>query len=287
MGYHEVCLNEFQQRRKWLHEVQPELFKLWVKETRHKAGANAGTLACQLRPPGNGNHLSLPCSLLQEANEIGTFLASPALNDYPVTFIRLFIFLLDEFTERLRQVAEKECLGLPLGKQPRGISIWANNWAKHRTQILLQHHPCIMFLDRMLMTGTECKQRTEAEGMQDQCGETHPCRVFDQDSLGSLSDGSFDPKEAVAVMVVPPLKDLLVEAIEYFKKFVSLARADRTKLERLESERFQYGCFNSPRSAQAGRGRSTPSRMQATNAVARAQIAAPADAAQQSDAATK
>src|SRR5262245_53204115 len=103
MGYHPIVFESGpREETNWLHRVQPELFKLWYSETKNAPGNAAGTLACRIRSTGGPKHQSLPCAMLQEANEIGLFLSSTCFNDQPVAFFRLYAFLLDEFTDRMR-----------------------------------------------------------------------------------------------------------------------------------------------------------------------------------------
>jgi len=182
--------------------------------------------------------------MLQEANEVGLFLGSTCFNDNPVAFFRLYAFLLDELTERMHSTAQK-VLRKPFSKQPKSISIWGNVWAKHRLKILLQHHPFIVFLDRVGDDEEQCRRQLEREQVQDRCGNIHPVRVLDQDSLGQLqgTDWELDSRDASLVVVVPPLTTLLIDAVDYFKKFVSLCKENGDALIALESDRFVTGCF--------------------------------------------
>ena len=44
-------------------------------------------------------------------------------------------------------LAAKE-MDLGVRKKPKSVCMWANRWAKHRLQILLQHHPLMAFADQ-------------------------------------------------------------------------------------------------------------------------------------------
>jgi hypothetical protein len=70
---------EFLEIEGWLQKTQDRLYQHWVKTTRHRKEASHGTWACEIasRCRTCREHLSIPCSLLQEGNEIGEFLNTP------------------------------------------------------------------------------------------------------------------------------------------------------------------------------------------------------------------
>jgi hypothetical protein len=250
MGYHECTFDdETSPDLKWLHRVQPQLLKYWADETRHVKSAGGNTLCCEIvRAAGSAaQHMSMPCTLASEATEIGTFLSASCFNDDPVTFFRLYMFLLDEFCERIRK-ASKEVLDLPIGKEPKRISVWGNRWAKHRLQLSLQHHPMIAFCDRYKTTPGELKKRAEAELGRDRCGNTYPCRAVDTEELGKIfGDGKpnhdYARENFMTMIIVPPLTEFLEDTANYLKDFVRLCKASMPALKKLESEHFRYGCF--------------------------------------------
>ena len=61
----------------WLAKSSATLFEKWATTTGHRPDASHGTWACEIATGCRTchQHLSLPCSLLMEANEIGAFLS--------------------------------------------------------------------------------------------------------------------------------------------------------------------------------------------------------------------
>src|SRR5690349_23098677 len=92
----------------WLRQTQSRLFDKWASTTNHRPGASGGTWACEIYHGCTTcqEHLSLPCSLLAEANEIGTFLSTSCFSDEPAAFLRLYLILLSEFSSQLEHAAE-------------------------------------------------------------------------------------------------------------------------------------------------------------------------------------
>src|SRR5688500_12156253 len=132
----------------WLSRTRQELYTQWVTRTGHKPGANNRTWACEIARGCRecDEHLSLPCSLLAEANEVGVFLGGSCFDQYPAAFVRLYLILLSEFVGQLADVAKQ--LRIDLGKPPKDVCVWANRWAKHKLHILVQHHPVMLYADR-------------------------------------------------------------------------------------------------------------------------------------------
>ena len=120
----------------WLDLTQASLFESWHKRTGHKPSATNATWACEIARSCRtcNEHLSLPCSLLAEANEIGCFLEQSSYSEEPATFLRLLLILLSEFTGQLRDVGGM--LKLQTSKPPKLLSVWGNNWAKHRLSLI-------------------------------------------------------------------------------------------------------------------------------------------------------
>ena len=264
MGYHEVTFNhEVPASAHWLHKIQPALFNAWRDRTGHFDGAGGRSLACKIvRASGCQQHLSLPCSLANEANEIGSFLQSECFNSQPVTFFRLLLILLDEFCERLH-TAGNHVLQIDVGRPPKLLSIWANNWAKHRLQILLQHHPCIIFRDRYGCDLDGIKRMLADDPFQDNCGTTFQCHLIETSNLGELRRQDAIIERAAlpcfTVIVVPTLDEFLFPAIDYFERFVSQCLSNMERLKLLESEHFSYGCFGAKARPHSSRPKSSPS----------------------------
>ena len=62
----------------WLEVTQAALYEHWGATTGHRPKANRSTWACEIAQGCRqcNEHLSLPCSLLAEANEVGLFLST-------------------------------------------------------------------------------------------------------------------------------------------------------------------------------------------------------------------
>jgi hypothetical protein len=72
-------LDGFSKKEGWLEPTQQQLFDTWRSTTGHQPDASSRTWACEIANHCRtcDEHLSLPCSLLQEANEIGEYLQAP------------------------------------------------------------------------------------------------------------------------------------------------------------------------------------------------------------------
>ncbi len=93
----------------WFEPTQRRLYDSWVCTTRHDGSATGGTWACEIasRCRTCNEHLSVPCSLLAEANEIGKFLGATCYSNDPGIFFRLYLILLDEFCAQLEEVGKQ------------------------------------------------------------------------------------------------------------------------------------------------------------------------------------
>lgn len=229
----------------WLALTQSALFRKWSSTTRHQPGAAGETWACEIYHGCKtcNEHLSLPCSLLAEANEIGSFLKGACYSDIPAVFLRLYLILLSEFVGQLEGAAD--LMGLSVGKKPRQVCLWANRWGKHRMQILLQHHPLMAFADQYGEKWTEVEQRFKTESLIDACGNTQPARIIDTKWLerhqgNVLSDEANSPGRAV--ILVPPTMSFLEETIQYFREFVDACLKVPETIRKFESASFLREC---------------------------------------------
>ncbi len=229
----------------WLVQTTCGLFDKWVRTTGHRPDATDGTWACEIAHGCRTchEHLSLPCSLLAEANEIGAFLSVGCFSDDPATFLRLYLMILSEFGSQLEQAAKLMALGL--GKKPRDVSVWANRWAKHRLQILLQHHPLMAFADQYSESWPEAGFRFRSEPLINGCGNLLPVRIIDTEWLERNHGARMDPEangSGRAIVLVPPLMGFLDETIVYFRGFVDACLRDPGKIRRFESSSYVRGC---------------------------------------------
>jgi hypothetical protein len=225
----------------WLVEVKSSLFEKWTTTTNHRPGASYGTWACEIANACRtcNEHLSLPCSLLAEANDVAGFLGSSCFSDDPAAFFRLYLLLLSEFTSQLEAAAQ--LMQLPIGKKPRQIALWANRWAKHRIQILLQHHPLMVFADAYGDRWQVAEDRFRTQPLVDACGNRYSVRVIDTTWLeihfgGSNSGDANGPGRAL--VFVPPMVTFLDEAIAYFRRFIDECLKDPARIRQFESSAY-------------------------------------------------
>jgi hypothetical protein len=187
-------------------------------------------------------HLSLPCSLLSEANEIASFLSVSCFADDPAIFLRLYLIILSEFVGQLDQAAK--LMGLGLRKKPRHVCLWANRWAKHRLRILLQHHPLMAFADQYGDRWSEADARFRVEPLVDDCGNQLSVRIIDTRWLEQNQHSGLEEANGPgrSIILVPPLSTFLDEVIQYFREFVDKCLEDPARIRRFESASFVRGC---------------------------------------------
>jgi hypothetical protein len=102
MACDEVTLEGLTVPPDWLGRTLGSLDERWTRRTHHRPGASGGTWACEIYHGCSScqEHLSLPCSLLTEANEIGALLGAGCFSNDPATFLRLYLILLSEFADQ-------------------------------------------------------------------------------------------------------------------------------------------------------------------------------------------
>lgn len=229
----------------WLESTRQQLFKEWLTTTRHEPGASGFTWACEIYHGCRTcrEHLSLPCSLLAEANQIGGFLQTSCYSDDPATFFRIYLFFLSEFTAQLDDI--QKLMELRLAKKPSLISVWANHWAKHRLQILLQHHPAIVFADAYGDDWPTAEHRFRGEPFFDQCGNQHQTLIIDTEWFSQHNDKKMHPDTngpGRHVILVPTMMSFLSASIHYFREFVDACLKDPARIQRFESTFYKCGC---------------------------------------------
>ena len=230
----------------WLQATQEKLYERWHGTTGHRPGASNGTWACRIARHCRtcNEHLSLPCSLLMEANEIAGFLNTPCYADSPQVFLRLYLIVLSEFVSQLHDVAA--LVGVQVGKPPSVVMVWANRWAKHRLHFLVQHHPQFIFADSFEEDWGKIAAKLPTCTAVDRCGEEHPLTVIDYEWLRqaigkqpSLDDAN---DERQAVVAVPPLMSFLEPTIQYFREFIDTCLKSPELVRRFESSHFTLRC---------------------------------------------
>ncbi|MBW3598882.1 MAG: hypothetical protein KY475_16610 [Planctomycetes bacterium] len=209
--------------RDWLDAVRVRLYETWTMATGHGPRSRGRSWACEIYHGCRScnEHLSVPCSLAREANEIGAFLGNQCYTDDPTQFARLYLILLSEFVGQLKDVAG--LLEIRLAKPPKHLCMWANCWAKHRLRFLTLHHPIVLFEDDC---GGDCSCAASENDLtyEDACGQRFPCYVIDSRWLESRGSRLPNIEEAnrpqKAVIVVPSFDKFLDETIRYFRGFV-------------------------------------------------------------------
>lgn len=212
----------------WFEPVRVNLLSEWQTKTVIDDGkGNLEPLACSLLQFVNTatGHLSLACSLHGEAEQIEKLLSTPCFDDDPVVFFRLLLFLLDEFTARM-----KECSKLfgkdPFPKQPTIISVWTNRYAKHRTALLVRHHAQHLFEDepRFNTALTGLNKHGKIELINTEWLKAH--RTADIPGAN---------RDLQSLVLIPPLTQFLTAAIGYYGDFLHFACLMPQALEQFQS----------------------------------------------------
>jgi hypothetical protein len=229
----------------WFQSTQVRLLEMWAR-TGHVGDGRPNRWACEIYDHCRTcqEHLSLPCSLASEAEEIGFLLKATCFTDNPIAYIRLFLVLLSEFTDGLRNVAG--LLRLQIGKPPRNVGLWCNNVAKHRLNLLVQHHPLYAFADSYGDAWEDFQPKLATTCIVDRCGNRRPLMVIDEDWLAAQKntvDLVLANDERQALVVVPPLAEFLSSTMDYFRRFVDVCLKEPEIVKRFESEHFHVGCF--------------------------------------------
>ena len=228
----------------WLKPAQERLYQEWAVTTGHRPDASNGTWACEIAYGCRtcNEHLSIPCSLLQEANEIADFLSHSCYSD-AVTFLRLYLIILSQFVNQLEDVAR--LIGVPIGRPPTLVTVWANRWAKHRLHYLSSIIE-ICFGQSRRRAGANRPKLSTCKAVDD-CGKEHPVKVIDYDWLAravgkepDLNDANDDQQ---AVLAVPPLMTFLRATIRYFREFVDACLARPELVRKFQSEHFSLRCW--------------------------------------------
>jgi hypothetical protein len=231
----------------WLEITRYRLYDTWVATTGHAPDANRGTWACEIALGCRtcDEHLSLPCSLLAEANEIGLFLSTPCFTARPRSFFRFYLILLSEFVNQLRGLSHS--LGLEIGKPPKLVVVWANCWAKHRLHILVQHHPEPIFADEYGEKWLEMERALPGSLYEDNRGKQRPVMLINTAWLCDEANGH-EPNlelangEAKAVIVFPPMQDFLDQTCGYFRHFIDATLKAPSVVRKLQSDHVTIRC---------------------------------------------
>ena len=94
---------------KWFPPTREKMAVLWNTECEsfvgHACDECCADIFSDVIDVSKG-HVSIACSLVAEQQQISDLLASSGFDRNPVFFFRQLVFLLDEFTERIRQCYE-------------------------------------------------------------------------------------------------------------------------------------------------------------------------------------
>jgi len=231
----------------WFEPTKKALYDYWVQTTHHTPDSSYGTWACEIAQGCRtcNEHLSLPCSLLKEANQIASFLNLVCFSDDPEVFFKFYLILLSEFVGQLHDVAG--LLDLRIGKPPKEICLWANRWAKHRLHMLVQHHPVQVFADQFGDEWPGIRPRLATSLAEDRCGRKLPVMIVDSQWLSDFADGkrpdlALANGQARALIVVPPLKDFLIKTCDYFRCFIDAALKAPERVRQFQSPHFAVNC---------------------------------------------
>lgn len=195
----------------WFPAVRADLSAAW----RQRRGNEPETaLACRLANPADGTgHLSLPCSLANDDGTIEEFLGGASLDENPPRFLRLFLFLLDDFVESLQRAYKFAGTKNP-PRAPDLISIWTNRFAKHRQNVLILHHPTYLFLDH-----------PTAGPWHDAAQKAQNLTIVDTDWLKARSSNpdaqALGVNQNPSIIQVPKLRDFLDGALVFYDGFVN------------------------------------------------------------------
>jgi hypothetical protein len=212
----------------WFEAVRINLLVEWQKSTVIDNGkGDVESLACSILQAANvgTGHLSVACSLNNEAEQIEKLLTTTCFDDEPVVFFRLLLFLLDEFTARMQ-----ECSNLiqnrAFPRQPVLISVWTNRYAKHRTAILIQHHAQHLFEDEPRFGAALASLRKHGKI---QFIDTSWLKAHAKADIAGAN------RDIQSVVIVPPLIDFLTAAIHYYSDFRNFACSIPKALEQFQS----------------------------------------------------
>lgn len=242
----QLTLKEHPEVDGWLPALQDHLFRRWTTTTRHTlAGTSGWSWACEIAGACRAcnEHLSLPCSLAAEGNAIASFLSARCYADDPTAFLRLYLIVLSEFCGQLEQLSK--LMSLELKRKPQAVSLWANRWAKHRLQILLQHHPRVVFADAYGDRWPVVEEAFRTVNFTDKCGRVLSKQLIGRQWLEEFHGIKPHPhanRTEVTIVLVPPLATFLDEMMGYYRGFVDACLGKPEQLRQFEADSFFPRC---------------------------------------------
>ncbi|GEM_PF-6390648 len=222
----------------WLRVTRERLAESWALQTGHLPGVGRQRWALELKDACQlvTGHLSLPCSIARQADQIGIFLVSPSFDGVPELFLKIYVMLLGEFCGQLRDVAGLMRVDLP--KPPKLTSVWTNCWAKHALKILVQHHPTFVFADDLGPDWAKYDRSVPTLKCEDPNGTRVNPQIIDTEWMcqgDRCADISFANDGGPPVIVVPPLAEFLSETMHYFRAFLNAALVDPCRVQMFET----------------------------------------------------
>jgi hypothetical protein len=229
----------------WFQQTRLNLLDTWATTTGHGLTMPTNGWACEI---GRGcrtcsDHLSIPCSLAMEAYEIALFLDKEWKDEEEFClFFRLYLMLLSEFVRNLEKIAQ--LVDVDAGRPPNDVCAWANNFAKHRQCILIQHHPVMVAADAYGAAWPEFEKSLPTANLVDHCGNKRPIQIIDNRWFGGHRNRDLMTanSSAQAVIVVPPLMEFLASTMTYFRTLVDACKEEPERVKRFESEHFAARC---------------------------------------------
>ncbi len=230
----------------WFDHTRAKLYDRWATATGHGVDGSGSRWACEIYYGCRtcNEHVSLACSLSNEAHEIGEFLKNGCSVSSPSMFLRYYLITLSEFVNGLKDVAGLLKIAMP--KPPTSVCLWANRYAKHRLHLLVQHHPLSVFADAYGEAWPAFSSELPSLCLRDRCGTRHQLTIIDSDWL-SRAEGNPDLTEAndesQSLIVVPPLMGFLDDTISYFRLFVDRCLENSEVVKQFESAHQRAGCY--------------------------------------------
>lgn len=229
----------------WIRPIRERLAEQWCLVTNHPGvKVNEGDWASSINNafPDIKGHMSLPCSIRGQADEIGFFLMSDGMDDHPQLFLKMYLFLLAEFCGQLQDMAG--LLGFKVRADCKLSKMWNNRWSKHNLSILLQHHPQIIFADELGADWHHATTDLTSIFFTGPAGKRRDITRIDTEWLSKSQkpDLSKPPLgETGAVVLVPPLRDFLCETMDFFCSFLVTAVEHPSSLLKLANPDHQHG----------------------------------------------
>lgn len=238
--------NEPTEKSGWFDLLIISLRDKWAKTGHTGTGIRRSSRwACEIfnKCSTCNEHVSIACSLANEADNIGLFLNKSWAKDEFSLFSQLYLIMLCEFVRNLQKVSDS--IGVTAPNPPKRVLVWGNHFAKHRLHILVQHHPAWIVADAYGDEWSAFEKQIPSCGLVDRCGERHDIEAIDYDWLAKLDRRKLGDANGQrhAVFVIPPLSGFLDHTMKYFRAFVDVCLKNENLLRQFESEHYTASCW--------------------------------------------